>query len=95
MRLIGQEPPLPRLSLKRRPRQLAKSDIESSPWWGTQGVCQDRRGGSEQRLGDWDPGSQQRSGTEQGTMQKNLEANGDSAGLGVSQQRGKFRATKA
>lgn len=33
-------------------------------------VCQDRRGGSEQRLGDWDPGSQQRSGTEQGTMQK-------------------------
>lgn len=66
--------------------------MESSPC-----VCQDRRGGSEQRPGDWDPGSQQRSGTEQGKMQKNyhLEASGDSAGLGVSQQRGKFRATKA
>lgn len=52
---------------------------------GIQDVCQDRTGGFEQRPGDWDPGSLQRSGTELSTQSREqcyLEASRDDVGLG-------------
>lgn len=98
LHLIGQEPPLLRLSLKRRPGQLAKSTVESSPWWGNTGCLS----GQERWLWTeaWWLGPRltakiwNRAG-DNAKKNHHLEASGDNAGLGVSQQRGKFRATKA